>query len=207
MIMVMDRRTARFRRRRGKHTTAAAATTALLACAAVSWGVAEAAFSNTNATGANAWTTGTVAFDANSPATAIFTVTGAWPGSTSQSCVKVSYTGSLSARVRLYVAAGGLTGSGLGTYLSWQVNEGTGDNADCSDFVKSANDHNATGYADYSKSLAAFAGSSTSHATGVSAWDPAGSATRTFQFVFFLQPYNAAIGRTAAAALTWEAQS
>jgi hypothetical protein len=182
---------------------------ALVALAlAPGWGTVYAAFTATVASGSNSWSTGTVTFGPNSPATAMFTVSDAKPGSTGNACVKITYTGSLPARVRLYVASGALTGTGLGTYLSLQVNEGTGSDADCGDFARSAIDYNATGLSDYTKTLGAFAGSAVSHATGVSAWDNVTSgATMTYQFRYLLQPDNAAAGRTANVTFTWEAQS
>lgn len=193
---------------RGPRSRFATTTAALLAVATIGWGTADAAFLATASSGSNSWATGTVTFGANSPATALFTVTGAIPGSTGSSCVKLTYTGSLAAQVRLFVASGGLTGTGLGSYLTLQINEGSGNNADCSDFVQSANAYNPTGTSDSTKTLAAFAGASTNHATGVSAWNNvATNATRTYQFVYFLQGDNAAVSKTANATFTWEARS
>ncbi|HLL67674.1 MAG TPA: hypothetical protein VK453_18455 [Micromonosporaceae bacterium] len=184
----------------------------LAACAALAIalgsGTVHAAFTAYAASGSNSWSTGTVTFGPNSPATALFTVSDAKPGSTGNACVKITYGGSLPARVRLYIASGDLTGTGLGSYLGLQINEGTGSEADCSDFTESANDYNATGLSDYAGTLHAFAGSSTNHTTGVSAWNNVTTgATKTYQFRYFLQPDNAAIGKAANVTFTWEAQS
>lgn len=192
-----------------RRSTLAVGSAALAALAmAMGSGTVYAAFTATVASGTSSWSTGTVTFGPNSPATALFTVSGAKPGSTGAACVKVTYTGSLPARVRLYVAGGALTGTGLETHLGLQVNEGTGNDADCGDFLLSANAYNPTGLSDYPKTLGAFASSSVSHATGVSAWNNvANGATRTYQFRQLLQPDNAAAGKTATVTFTWEAQS
>lgn len=194
-----------------RHSTRAALALTLAALAVTTplgWGSVHAAFTAAVAGGSNSWSTGTVTFGANNPATALFTVSNAKPGSTGSACITVTYTGSLPARVRLYVASGGLTGTGLGNHLAFQINEGTGGNADCTDFVQSANDYNTTGLSDHTKTLTAFATSSTDHATGVSTWNNVtNGATKTYQFRYLLKPDNAAIGTTVNATFTWEAQS
>ena len=177
----------------------------------VSWRTApvSSAYLATKSTASNSWSTGTVTFGANTPAAALFTVTGAKPGSTETTCLKVSYTGGLTSGVRLYVAPGGLTGTGLGTYMTLQINEGSGaaTGGSCTDFVQSANLYNATGLSDSTKTLATFAAASTTYGTGVSSWSATTGSTKTYQFIWRLQGLNAAVNKTASVTFTWEAQS
>jgi len=107
------------------------------------------------------------------------------------------------------VAAGDLTGTGLGSYLTLQVNEGTGDatGGSCADFASTANLYNATGLSDTTKTIAAFASASSGYASGVSAWSAASNATRTFQFRWRQQALNAAVGKTMSVTFSWEAQA
>jgi hypothetical protein len=147
-----------------------------------------------------------VAFTTSAPATAALTATGVIPGSSGSSCIKVNYQGPLSATVKMYVATGGLTGTGLGTYLTFQVNEGTGANAACTDFVKSASLYNATGMTDTTKTVATFAAATTNYATGVSSWAATAGTTRTYQFTWRVIANNAAQGKDMTVTFTWEGQ-
>lgn len=186
----------------------AGTTVVMLVLSSLGWGTAYSAWRATTASATNSWTTGTVSFGANSPATTMFSVTGAKPGSFDTRCVKVTYQGSLTGRVRLYVAPGGVTGTGLANHLTLQINQGTGNNGDCSDFVTTGNVYNATGLTDTTKTIATFASASSTFATGVSGWDNvATNATRTFQFKWRLQNDNADVSKTAGVTFTWEAQS
>lgn len=148
-------------------------------------------------------------FGANTPATAMFTVTGALPGSTQTACIRITYTGTLTTGVRLFVASGDLTGSGLDSYLTLEVNEGAGNatGGSCSDFTATANLYNPSGKTDPTKTLAAFAATSSSYASGVSNWTATTGSTRTFQLTWWLQAYNAGAGKSATATFTWEARS
>ncbi|MFC4043206.1 hypothetical protein ACFO1B_32650 [Dactylosporangium siamense] len=171
------------------------------------WQASFAAFSATTTDGVDNWAAGSVSFGANAPATAMFTASGLKPGSNGTACVKITYTGSLAASVRLYLKNADLGGTGLAGYLTFQVNEGTGSAADCSDFVSSANDYNAVGMGDTTKTLAAFNTASNSYATGVSGWAATANTTKTYQFKWQVQDNNAANGTTASATFTWEAQN
>jgi hypothetical protein len=165
-----------------------------------------AAFTATATNGANAWSAGTVAISAN-PGTAMFTASGLKPGDTGTACVKVTYSGSLNATVKLYLKNADLTGTGLGAYLTFQVNEGTGNNANCSDFAQSANDYNNTGMSDTTKTLATFNTAANSYANGVSSWAATTGGTKTYEFIWQLQDNNSAAGLTANATFTWEADN
>ncbi|MEV0561934.1 hypothetical protein [Dactylosporangium sp. NPDC050588] len=93
------------------------------------WQASFAAFSATTTDGVDSWAAGSVSFGTNAPATAMFTASGLKPGSTGTACVKITYTGSLAASVRLYLKNADLGGTGLASYLTFQVNEGTGSGA------------------------------------------------------------------------------
>jgi hypothetical protein len=142
-----------------------------------------------------------------SPANAVISVAGTIPGSFGASCVKVTYTGALSANVRLYLASAGVGGTGLAPYLTLQVEQGSGSSTDCSDFVASGTVYNSTGLADTSKSVTAFSGASPSYATGVDNWAATTATTRTYQFNWQLQDDNAAQSLTTSLTFTWEAQT
>ncbi|MFN8081033.1 MAG: hypothetical protein U0Q19_15870 [Kineosporiaceae bacterium] len=172
---------------------------ALLASSAVVYQASNAAFSATTTNGVNSWQTGSVAISDNDSNVAMFSVTGLKPGDTGTKCIVVTYTGTLNAAVKLYGTS--YTDNGLGQYLDLSVQEGSGANANCSDFVSATTLHSST--------LDAFGTTSTSYATGVSSWAPAGgsNATKTYRFVWTLQNNNGAMGKSSSLTFTWEAQN
>jgi hypothetical protein len=114
----------------------------------------------------------------------------------------------MTAPVKLYLRNADYTGTALGTYITFQVVEGSGSTADCSDFVTGATLYNATGMADTTKTLAGFNTLAHDYATGVGAWTASpGAATKTYKFTWQLQDNNAANGLSSAATFTWEAQN
>jgi hypothetical protein len=171
---------------------------ALLASSAVVYQASNAAFTGTTANPSNAWASGTVSLTDNDSGVALFNATGLKPGSTDTKCMVVTYTGSLTAAVRLYATT--YSDNGLAQYLTFAVDEGTGSAADCSDFTLGTNLYTGT--------LSGFSGKS-SYATGVSAWTPAGgsNATKTYKFSWTLQDNDLAQGKSSAATFTWEAQN
>lgn len=186
-------------RRRHRPGIAVLVPLALLASSAVVYQASNAAFSATTTNGVNSWQTGSVAISDNDSNVAMFSVTGLKPGDTGTKCIVVTYTGSLDAAVTLYGTS--YTDTGLGQYLDLTVQEGSGANANCSDFSSTASLHSAT--------LDAFAAASTGYATGVSSWAPTGgsNATKTFRFAWTLQDDNNAMGKSSALTFTWEAQN
>ncbi|MGX6608208.1 hypothetical protein ACWKSP_39710 [Micromonosporaceae bacterium Da 78-11] len=184
----------------------AVVTVSVLVSSAVVWQVSDAAFTRTTA---NTWSAGAVRFGPNQPATALFSVTGMIPGSFGTTCVQLTYTGTVNAPARLYLRTTGLTGSGLGAYLTFQVREGAGTASDCSDFV-------IAGIALYNTfgmrgsglgyTLSGFSGAAHDWGSGVGDWTAAPGSTRTYRFDWQLQDFNAAQNLTAAV-FTWEAQA
>ncbi|TMM38297.1 MAG: hypothetical protein E6F99_09720 [Actinobacteria bacterium] len=170
------------------------------------WQASYSAFSDTTTNGANSWSAGTVTIS-SAPGTAMFTASGLKPGDNGTACIKVTYTGSLNSVVKLYLKNADLTGTGLATYLTFQVNEGTGNNANCSDFAQSANDYNAVGMGDTTKTLSGFNTTAHDYSTGLSSWSATTGGTKTYEFIWQLQDNNSAAGLTAGATFTWEADN
>jgi hypothetical protein len=191
----------------------------LLGSGAMVWRSSYAAFSGTTANGTNSWSAGTVSLSdsqggssSGGVGTALWSVTGLLPGDTGTKCIKVTYGGSLnlsaSGGVRLYVASGGLTGS-LGTYLRLSIDEGTaGASSDCSDFGGTITNLYNSGNTDNAKTLATFASSHSTWATGVSTWAPTASGqSRSYRITWTVLDDNAAQGTSASATLSWQADS
>ena len=97
---------------------------------------AYSAFSATTSNDNNQFATGTVTIG-NNATSPLYNVTNGKPGTTSADhCIKITYTGSLAATVKLYRSAF-TGGTGLGQYLTVTVTKGTGTQENCSDFVGS----------------------------------------------------------------------
>jgi hypothetical protein len=91
------------------------------------------AFSKTTQNDNNRIAAGTVDIsdnDANSALYSVVPASGAKPGDYDEHCIKVTYTGTLPANVKLY--RGSI--SGLGSYVNVKVTKGTGSQFNCSDF-------------------------------------------------------------------------
>jgi len=170
---------------------------AIVVSGALVWQSSYAAFSATTSNPTSNWTTGTVALSDDDSSTALFTATSLKPGSTGAKCILVTSTGSLASTVKLY--ATGLTGT-LAPDIDLEVEEGTpGTFSSCSTF---------TGSSLYSGTVAGFAGSKTSFATGVSSWAPTGSGSaKTFRFTYTVKSSSVLQGATAGVGFTWEAQN
>jgi hypothetical protein len=197
--------------RRSRWMVAIAVPVGLVASGALVWQASFAAFSATTTNPNNTFSAGTVTLtDDHQPSTVLFNATALKPASTGTACIKVTYNGSLAAAVKLYVKPGDLTttGSAIAPYLTLAVDEGTGNNANCSDFVAGANDYNPTGAGDTTKTLADFASTKTNFATGVSAFAPSGSGqTKTYRVTYWVQDNNSAQGANSTATFTWEADN
>ena len=113
-----------------------------------------AAFTDTTTNAGNSISSGTVKLDDNDAGVALYNVTDKKPGDTAVKCIKVDYTGSLAASVKLYVSAGITSG----TLYNLKVERGgsTTDFNTCAGFA-------ATSTA-YDAALGSFP---TSYATGI----------------------------------------
>jgi hypothetical protein len=183
----------------------------IVASGVLVWQASFAAFSATTTNPNNTFSAGTVTLtDDHQPSTVLFNASALKPNSTGSSCIKVTYNGNLAANVKLYVKSGDLTNTlgDLSPYLTFQVAEGTGSAADCSDFAGGSNLYNPTGSGDTTKTLSDFAATKTTFGTGVSAFAPTGAGqTKTYKITYWVQDNNLAQGKNNTAKFTWEAQN
>jgi hypothetical protein len=167
-----------------------------------------AAFVATTENGGNAIASGTVSVTDNDGGPGIlFSLSGLEPGDTSTACIKVTYTGSLPAALRLYGTSSGT----LGSYASLTITRGAYSTepsfGSCTNFSADTSTY-VTGQAPgvvYAGTLGSFP---TSWATGRA--DPAVSWATGESHVYKLQvtlgDNKAAAGTSAAHAFTWEAR-
>jgi hypothetical protein len=164
------------------------------------WQASHAAFSDTATNAGNSWAAGEVIIT-NDRASALFEAPNLAPGDGDAQCIRVTYSGTLDADVRLHGAY--VDGdSGLASYLDFDVAQGTGDAPDCSDFTPGSFDA-ATG------SLASFVTGHTNFGDGLGDWSPTPNTTRTYRFSYELPSgvSNDAQGESATASFTWEARN
>jgi hypothetical protein len=165
------------------------------------------AFTATTSSAGNLIDSGTVAIGDNDSGAVMYSQTNLKPLDSVSKCVKVTYTGSMDADVKLYTTSSIGT---LGTYLTLTITPGTGNAAfpDCSDFVADA------GGAIFNNTLANFATSHNSYANGL-ADNPGTSATKwvtndavVYKFTLTVQDEENANGQTTNShAFTWEARN
>jgi hypothetical protein len=135
--------------------------------------------------------------------TAMFdNVTQLAPGTTVDRCIDVTYSGSVDPTAVLLYATSAPTGN-LAQYLNLTVDIG----ADSPDAFRSCTNFAATSTL-YTGTLAGFASTHQTYATGLVTWDPATSPqTRTFRFRISVQNNPAAEGQTAGFGFTWETRT
>lgn len=142
----------------------------------------------------NGWKTGLVEIGSNDGGVAAFTVSKVLPGQGGSRCIRVNYTGNVAADVRLWVEASGA----LASSLALQVDEGTGNAADCSDFSLATTLFG-------SAPLSTLASTHHDPATGLGTWGPAGTANRTYRLTWTLPSGSTAQGTSATADFHWTA--
>ena len=149
---------------------------------------------------------GSVSIAGNGLGAAMFSVTGMKPSDPPvERCIKVTYSGSLDADVKLYTPS---AIGALGQYLNLEIRPGTGnpDFPGCAGFTADAGDI-------FNGTLAGFQSSHSNWATGLV--DNPGSATKwvtndavVYRFRISLQQNSAAQGlATGSFAIRWEAQN
>ena len=154
-----------------------------------------AAFSATTENTGNTFTAGTVALTDNDANAAMFTMTGARPGAPKESCIQVSYDGTLPASLKLYGAP-----SGDAQYVSIKVERGTQTTPafpSCTGFTPTATLYNTALLSAYP----------TTYDLGLTDTALAPGDKRVYRFTADIVDNNAAQGKTAGAAFTWEARS
>jgi Camelysin metallo-endopeptidase len=167
------------------------------------------AFSATTTNAGNTITAGTVAIADNDAGAAMYSIANAKPGESVSKCIKVTYTGSIDADVRIYTTS---TIGSLGQYVDLTITPGTQATPSfpsCTGFTADASG------AIYSGTLQNFGSAKNSYANGVA--DYPGSGTKwaanesvVYQVTATLQssaPDTAQGLTTGSHTFTWEARN
>jgi predicted ribosomally synthesized peptide with SipW-like signal peptide len=169
------------------------------------------AFSSTTSNSGNQFTAGTVAIADNDAGVAMFNnVTGGKPGTTIQRCIKVTYSGSLDADVKLYTTDASF--GPLATYVDATVEKGSFPGAPPANFGCAGYVPDASGTI-YTGTLANFRATYNSYATGLGSYPGAATKwaqndTLVYRFSYTVQDTNSAQGlATALHSYTWEARN
>lgn len=178
----------------------------LLGTASVLEGGTMAALSGTTANAANSFSAGTVVLSDNDADAALLSLVNARPGPPVSNCLQVSYTGTLTAGVRLY---GTVTGA-LAPYVKVTVTRGTATApsfGSCTGFTADTANHKGLGAGIlFSGPLSTFP---TTFDTGLT--DPTATWTTgakvSYRFSAEIMDTNAAQGLSSTAGFTWEARS
>lgn len=161
-----------------------------------------AAFTATTTNAGNSIASGTVTIQDSSSGTAMYTLTNMGPGSTTQRCINVKYTGSLPSTIKLY-RSNTVTN---GTAFNLTVERGsgvTGSFPSCTGFTPAATIYTGT-----------LGGLGTAYAGGVdakgSAWNQNDAVDYRFTVTVVDDPTpnaHASVVSSAAHSFTWEAQN
>jgi predicted ribosomally synthesized peptide with SipW-like signal peptide len=164
-----------------------------------------AAFSATTGNTANGFAAGTVALADNDAGSAMWSVVNRVPGDTVTTCIRLSYTGTLVANVKLYSQSAVDT---VDQYLNLPVDKGT--------MPVGTTFPNCTGFSSessiYSGTVQGFKNSDNSYANGAGAnpgaqtgWNQ--NDTLVYRFTVTLQNNTGAQGLTSTTSFTWEARN
>ncbi|HEX8067981.1 MAG TPA: TasA family protein [Thermoleophilaceae bacterium] len=177
-----------------------------VAVGAVTW----SAFYGTTQSSGNSFAAGTIAIGDNDAGSALLTLSNARPGDSSTRCIKVSYTGSLAASVRMYAATSGT----LASHVDLVVTRGTDSSPSfpsCTGFSPDATNYVGAGAGVvYSGLLSAFptSGTATSEPPGAPAtWSSPDAHSYKFTATLRTDAPASAQGVSATADFTWEARS
>ena len=161
-----------------------------------------AAFTATTTNSGNSIASGTVTISSNDASTAMYALTNMGPGSTTQRCIKVTYTGSLPSTVKLY-RSNTVTN---GTAFNLTVERGsgvTGAFPSCTGFTPASTIYTGT-----------LGGLGTSYAAGVdakgSAWNQNDAVDYRFTVTVVDDPTpnaHSTVVSSASHSFTWEAQN
>jgi hypothetical protein len=190
-----------------------AGTVAVLAGAALL--ASTATWSNLNATAtnpSNSFSTGTVALSSNSPSSAVLSLSSAKPGEVSTGCIRITYTGTLPAELKLY---GTGAGTGLNQYLKLVLTRGsfsgTPASGSCTGFTADTTNYISQGAGIiYSGTLAALPSSAATALEDPTSANPAtwtAQTTRGYQFHVTMLSNAAAQGLNGQETFTFEADS
>jgi predicted ribosomally synthesized peptide with SipW-like signal peptide len=169
------------------------------------------AFSSTTDNTGNTFAAGTVYLADNDAGSAMYNVTNQKPGDVTTKCIRLTYTGSLAANVKLYTSS---TVNALGTYVDLSIDKGTmpaGAFPGCTGFTADA------GGPIFNNTLSNFTTTKNSYANGISAFPGAQTSwaqndTVVYRFTLTLQDNNLANGGASALTtgshdFTWEARN
>jgi hypothetical protein len=181
-----------------------------LAVAGGAFAATLSAFTSITSNPGNGFTAGTVTLADNDSDTAMLALSGAKPGDSDTSCIRVSYTGSLASSVRLY---GTTTGTGLDSYLTLTVTRGTASSGfdNCTGFTADVTNYLGSGAGViYTGTLQAFADDYAGGVVDPKAATPESwttSETHDYKFVITVVDSDSAQGKTATQTFTWEARN
>jgi predicted ribosomally synthesized peptide with SipW-like signal peptide len=166
------------------------------------------AFSATTANTGNSFAAGTVTLADNDSGAMFVNLTGLKPGDSYTNCIRVDYTGSLAANVKLYGTTGG---TGLDPYLNMTITRGTaGAWNTCAGWTADSTNYIGAGAGViYSGTLAAFADTwaagLTDAPTATESWTNPES--HYYRIQITVADDNAAQNLTATQTFTWEARN
>ncbi len=198
------------RRRNGIGRGKLLAATVLCAALGLAGFGVYSAFTATSGNTGNSFEAGSVAIQDNDSGTAMLSLANAKPGDADSSCVRVTYTGTLAANVRLYGASSGA----LAPYLTLTITRGTDSSPSfdsCTNFTADATNYIGAGAG------VVFTGTlptlGTNWATGIV--DPTSGSPESwttgefhsYRYTITLADNNAAQGLTGSTSFTWEARN
>jgi hypothetical protein len=169
-----------------------------------------AVFTATTGNTGNTFASGTVSIEDNDSGSAMLALSNAKPGDADTSCIRIQYTGTLDATVRLY----GTVSGGLASYLTLTVTRGTDSSPSfdsCVNFTPDGTNYIGAGNGVvYSGPLSSFPASYAAGLVDPTAGSPetwSEDEARSYRFVVTLQDDNAAQGLSGDASFTWEARN
>ncbi len=164
------------------------------------------AFSSTTSNTGNSFSAGTVTIGDNDADTAMYSVSNQKPGTTVERCIKVTYTGSLDADVKLYASS---VGAG-GQYIDLVVTPGTGDPtfSGCTGFSAGASDLYSGTLKDFADTYGTYGSGLATSPAGESKWTGSANQSVVYRFRLSVQDDPDAQGASSGThAYTWEARN
>lgn len=161
----------------------------------------QAAFTASTNNGVNQFSSGSVVLADDDSGQVMFNLTNLSPGTTATRCINVTYTGTLTADVKLY---GTVAGTGLAPFLDTSIDIGSGATGgatfSCNNFALASNLRNDT--------LEAFGLANADYASGLGGFTGATNpTTRSYRITVTLADTDAAQAKGATATFVWEAQN
>jgi hypothetical protein len=165
----------------------------------------RAAFTGSTDNPASSWASGTVILGDDDSGSALFSATGLYPGDSGQRCIRVTYTGTVTAPVRLY---GSVATGALAPYVDLVVEEAVAGAGNTGSYAGGCSGF--SGNALYSGTLSALNGAASDYATGLGTFTPSSSGEyRVYRVAYTVNASapDAAQGQSAAVTFSWQANS